>query len=87
MPTAARFDDTKGTWAPFVSQFMRSRAMAQKFFYSEYFDGNPRTSQLVGDQPPMSSRSLVTDFTLHWALQSACNGGQAQVLNGAGYIA
>ena len=82
-----RFDDTKGTWAPFVSQFMRSRAMADKFFYSEYFDGNPGTLNWWATSPPMSSRSLVADFTLHWALQSACNGGQAQVLNGAGYIA
>lgn len=81
----ARFDDTKGTWAPFVSQFMRSRAMADKFFYSEYFDGNPATLNWWATSQPMSSRSLVTDFTLHWALQSACNGGQAQVLNGAGY--
>src|SRR5262249_11070265 len=35
----------------------------------------------------MSSRSLVEDFTLHWALQAACDGGNAQVLNGAGYAA
>jgi alpha-amylase len=82
-----RFDDTKGTWAPFVSQFMRSRTMAGKFFYSEYFDGNPGTLNGWATSPPMSSRSLVTDFTLHWALQSACDGGQAQVLSGAGYIA
>jgi alpha-amylase len=82
-----RFDDTKGTWAPFVSRFMRSRAMAEKFFYSEYFDGNPGTLNRWATSPPMSSRSLVADFTLHWALQSACDGGQAQALNGAGYIA
>ncbi len=82
-----RFDDTKGTWAPFVSQFMRSRAMASKFFYSEYFDGNPATLNGWATSAPMSSRSLVADFTLHWALQSACNNGQARVLNGAGYIA
>ena len=61
--------------------------MADKFFYSEYFDGNPGTLNSWATSPPMSSRSLVTDFTLHWALQSACDGGQAQVLNGAGYIA
>ena len=76
-----RFDDTKGTWAQFVSQFMRSRAMADKFFYSEYFDGNPNNLNGWATHPPMSSRSLVTDFTLHWALQTACEGGGARVLD------
>jgi alpha-amylase len=82
-----RFDDTKGTWAPFVSRFMRSRAMADKLFYSEYFDGNPANLDWWATSPPMSSRSLVTDFTLHFALQAACGGGQASVLDGAGYAA
>jgi alpha-amylase len=82
-----RFDDTKGTWAPFVSRFMRSRTMAHKFFYSEYFDGNPDNLNWWATSPPMSSRSLVTDFTLHWALQTACDSGQANVLHGAGYAA
>jgi alpha-amylase len=82
-----RFDDTKGTWAAFVSRFMRSRAMANKFFYSEYFDGNPASLDWWATSPPMSSRSLVADFTLHWALQAACDGGQASVLEGAGYAA
>ena len=82
-----RFDDTKGTWAPFVSQFMRSGAMADKLFYSEYFEGNPDNLNLWATSPPMSSRSLVEDFTLHWALQAACDGGQARALDGAGYAA
>ena len=82
-----RFDDVKGTWAPFVSRFMRSRAMADKFFYSEYFDGNPASLDAWATSPPMSSRSLVADFTLHWALQAACDGGDARALDGAGYIA
>lgn len=82
-----RLDDTKGIWAPFVSQFMRSRAMADKFFYSEYFDGNPANLNWWATSPPMSSRSLVTDFTLHWALQAACDYGQARALEGAGYAA
>lgn len=80
-----RFDDTKGVWAPFVSRFMRSRAMADKFFTSEYFDGNPANLDWWATSPPMSSRSLVADFALHWALQTACNGGSAEVLDGAGY--
>ena len=82
-----RFDDAKGTWAPFVSEFMRSRTMAGKFAYSEYFDGNPDNLNWWATSPPMSSRSLVEDFTLHWALQAACEGGNAQALNGAGYAA
>jgi alpha-amylase len=82
-----RFDDTKGTWAPFVSEFMRSRTMARKFAYSEYFDGNPDNLNNWATSPPMSSRSLVEDFTLHWALQAACDGGNAPALNGAGYAA
>ena len=80
-----RFDDVKGTWAPFVSQFMRSKAMASKFAYAEYFDGNPALLNAWATQAPMQSRSLVEDFTLHWALQSACDGGNARGLDGAGY--
>lgn len=82
-----RFDDTKGTWAPFVSQFMRSPTMATKFAYSEYFDTN--TSILNGwvTSPPMSSRSLVEDFAFKFAVEEACNNGNAAVLNGCGYAA
>jgi alpha-amylase len=82
-----RFDDTKGTWAPFVSEFMRSRAMATKFAYSEYFDGNPNNLNGWATSPPMSSRSLVADFPLHFALEAACNGNDPRPLNGAGYAA
>ena len=80
-----RFDDVKGTWVPFVSQFMRSKAMASKFAYSEYFDGNPALLNAWVTQAPMQSRSLVEDFTLHWALQAACDGADVTGLNGAGY--
>jgi alpha-amylase len=82
-----RCDDTKGTWAPFVSDFMRSRGMATKFAYSEYFDGNPASLNWWATSAPMSSRSLVADFSLHFAMQSACAGLNATVLNGAGYCA
>ena len=61
--------------------------MVRKFAYSEYFDGNPDNLNSWATNPPMSSRSLVEDFTLHWALQAACNGGNADALNGAGYAA
>jgi alpha-amylase len=81
-----RLDDVKGIYAPFVSQFMRSRAMADKFFYSEYFDGDPGALNWWATSSPMFSRSLVADFTLHFALRAACNGGNASALNGAGYL-
>ncbi|WP_158660625.1 alpha-amylase family protein [Paraburkholderia hospita] len=80
-----RFDDVKGTWAPFVSRFMRSKAMTSKFAYSEYFDGNPAALDAWATQPPMQSRSLVADFALHWALQAACDRGNVAALDGAGY--
>jgi alpha-amylase len=80
-----RFDDVKGTWAPFVAEFMRSKSMASKFAYSEYCDGNPASLNAWATSAPMLSRSLVADFPLHWALQAACDGGNVAVLNGAGY--
>jgi alpha-amylase len=83
----ARFDDVKGTWAPFVREFMTYGVMASKLFYSEYFDGNPATLDWWAMSDPMKGRSLVEDFTLHWALRAACNEGQARVLDGAGYTA
>jgi alpha-amylase len=83
----ARFDDVKGTWAPFVREFMTHRAMASKFFYSEYFDGNPATLNWWATASPMFGRSLVADFSLHWALQAACDGAGARPLEGAGFAA
>src|SRR5215469_2773246 len=83
----ARFDDVKGTWAPFVREFMTHGTMASKFFYSEYFDGNPATLNWWATAIPISGRSLVADFSLHWALQAACDGGSARSLEGAGYAA
>jgi alpha-amylase len=82
-----RFDDTKGTWAPFVSEFLHSRTMAGKFAYSEYFDGNPANLDWWATSAPMSSRSLVLDFTLHFALKAACENGDPSGLDGAGYTA
>ena len=83
----ARFDDVKGTWAPFVREFMTSRAMADKFFYAEYFDRNPDTLDWWALSPPMSVRSLVEDFGIKFAIQAACNGFDPRLLNGAGYAA
>jgi len=83
----ARFDDVKGTWPPFVREFMTTGVMASKFFYSEFFDGNPAILNGWATSPPMDGRSLVEDFTMHWALQAACDGGTARPLEGAGYTA
>lgn len=83
-----RVDDTKGTWAAFVAEWMNSRAMAGKFFVSEYFEGNPASLQWWAHSSPMNGRSTVFDFTLHWALQGICNGmGEMRALDGAGYTA
>jgi alpha-amylase len=83
----ARFDDVKGTWAPFVHELMTHGVMASKFFYSEFFDGNRDVLNDWTTNQPMAGRSLVEDFPMHWALQAACNGADAQPLNGAGYAA
>jgi len=81
----ARFDDVKGTWAPFVREFMTHGVMASKFFYSEFFDGNPTTLNAWATEPPVSGRSLVADFPIKFALQEACNGFHARPFDGAGY--
>ena len=81
----ARFDDTKGTWAPFVAEFMNHAPMAGKKFYSEYFDGNPANLNWWATSGPMNGRSGVEDFKLHFAIQNACNNLNAEVLGGAGY--
>lgn len=82
----ARFDDTKGTWAPFVSQFMNHGVMSGKHFYSEYFDGNPANLNWWTTSAPMNSRSSVEDFTVHFAIVNACNNFNARALAGGGYF-
>jgi alpha-amylase len=81
----ARYDDTKGAWAPFVDRFMNHGAMADKAFYSEYFDGNPANLNWWATSAPMNGRSGVEDFNMHFAIQDACNNFNAQALEGAGY--
>jgi len=80
-----RFDDTKGTYVPAVRAIMD--ALPNTPFYSEYFDGNPANLNEWATSPPMSGRSAVEDFTLHWRIQAACNGFDATQLDagGAGY--
>jgi alpha-amylase len=82
-----RCDDVKGLSPVFVSQFMRSRAMASKFAVSEFFDGSIPFINSWVTPPPMSSRSLVFDFPLKFALGNACNNQTAAGLDGAGYAA
>jgi len=80
-----RFDDTKGTYAPAVRRIMD--ALPEAPFYSEFFDGNPTNLNGWATSPPMSSRSAVSDFTLHFRIQAACNNFDATqlVAGGAGY--
>jgi alpha-amylase len=81
----SRFDDAKGIWAQFAHQFMTSDIMAGRPFYAEYFDGNPADLNWWATSPPMNGRSGVEDFTNHFAIQTACDSGDAEALNGAGY--
>jgi len=80
-----RIDDVKGLWAPFVAEFMNHGAMANKPFYGEYFDGNPANLNWWATSWPMNGRSGVADFSMHFAIENACNNLNAQALNGAGY--
>ncbi len=81
----ARIDDVKGIWAPFLAEFMHHGAMASKPFYGEYFDGNPANLNWWATTNPISGRCGVEDFTLHFAIQAACNNLNAAALNGAGF--
>ncbi|HTZ88686.1 MAG TPA: hypothetical protein VMA71_00010, partial [Alloacidobacterium sp.] len=80
-----RFDDTKGTHAPSVRRIMD--ALPNVPFYSEYFDGDPANLNWWATSAPMTGRSAVEDFTLHWRIQAACNGFDATQFDngGAGY--
>ena len=69
-----RYDDVKGQWAPAVSLIMRSTRLP---FYAEYFDANPAKLNAWAIEPPLSNRSAVTDFALHYRIQAACNGFNA----------
>ena len=82
----ARLDDVKGIWAPFLAEFMHHGTMANKPFYGEYFDGNPANLSWWATTNPINGRCGVEDFTLHFAIQAACNNLNAAVLNGAGFL-
>jgi alpha-amylase len=60
-------------------------SMAKKDFYSEYFEGNPATLDWWAKSWPMQGRSGVADFTNHWAIKNACDGGTARPLVAGGY--
>lgn len=85
--SGARVDDTKGTNTSFIAKLMNGPALAGVPVYSEYDDGNPANLNGWATTSPMNGRSAVEDFTLHYAIQSACDGGDAHALDGAGYAA
>ena len=62
-------------------------ALPHAMFYSEYFDGEPGNLNWWATSSPMSGRSAVEDFTLHFRIQAACNGYDATLFDegGAGY--
>ena len=77
-----RFDDVKGTWVNAVKEIMNVEPNLP--FYSEYFDGDPNNLNWWAENQ-MGGRSAVEDFTLHWRIQSACDGYDAtQLMNGGG---
>jgi alpha-amylase len=80
-----RFDDVKGTYAPSVRRIMDT--LPDVAFYSEYFDGDQANVNWWATSPPLSGRSAVEDFTLHYRIQAACNGYDATQFDkdGAGY--
>ena len=80
-----RIDDVKGLWAPFVAEFMGHGSMASKPFYGEYFDGNPASLNWWATSAPINGRCAVADFTMHFAIENACNNRTAPTLNGATY--
>ena len=80
-----RIDDVKGLWAPFAAQFMSHGAMADRQFYGEFFDGDPANLNWWATSWPMNGRSGVEDFSMHFAIEDACNNLNAPALNGAGY--
>jgi alpha-amylase len=77
-----RFDDTKGTHAPSVRRIMDS--VPNSAFVSEYDDGNKANIDWWANSAPISGRSEVEDFPLHYSLMRACNGFDATQL-GDGY--
>lgn len=82
----ARVDDTKGTNANFIAKLMNSPALAGVPVYSEYDDGNVADLNWWATSAPLNGRSAVEDFANHYnGVQAACDGGDARVLNGAGY--
>jgi alpha-amylase len=75
-----RFDDVKGTWAPFVAEWMNSGEMKSQQFFSEFFD-NAANAAAWALNSPMKGRSGVEDFDAHFAIADACNNGNAWALN------
>jgi len=78
-----RFDDVKGTWAPFVAEWMNSGEMARQQFYSEFY-ASAADAAAWANNYPMSGRSGLEDFDAHYAIQDACNNGNAWALNRGG---
>jgi alpha-amylase len=84
-----RVDYAKGIAVAFVERWMTSRAMANTFCVSEYFDANPGALAWWTRGSGMNGRSSVFDFTLHFTLQAMCNdpGFDMRRLDGAGFAA
>lgn len=84
-----RIDDTKGLAVEFVSTFLNSKSMHNKFAVGEYFDGNPDTLNWWVYHSGMNGRSATFDFQTHFALYDMCNNTSKwdmRRLQGSGYF-
>jgi len=68
-----RIDDTKGLAVEFVHRYLTSKAMAGKFAFGEYFDGNPQTLSWWVWNSGMEGRCATFDFSLRFMLAAMCN--------------
>ena len=64
-------DDTKGTNAGFVQYLLNQRAMADKFAFGEYSDG--QSGNVVGWMDSIDRRCAALDFPLRYMLRNVCN--------------
>jgi len=68
-----RIDDTKGLAVEFVSTFLNSKAMQDKFAVGEYFDSNPDTLNWWVWNSGMNGRCCTYDFGIRFTLAAMCN--------------
>lgn len=79
-----RLDDTKGENVNVSRQIVNAPYLRDCFSFGECFTGNP--DELESWLQQTGGHAATLDFTLHWALQDACNNGNARALSNRGLI-